>query len=198
MTDSFFGRRDHENSRLRPLRGQYGGLPWMDYDERNRERAGQPGGPKQVPRVGTTETYHPSYLPPHHVVRVPLARPLTRRELYVAAMLSEGYNAPEIAAFLGIGYKTVQSHIETGAKKIPGDMPAIAKVIAWFRGGSLYVLTGRAALDLDGRDAQRIDGRVLDMAVREAANISGGSQHSLPMDAGRILPANSLPEEPTP
>jgi DNA-binding CsgD family transcriptional regulator len=69
-------------------------------------------------------------------------QPITRRQMAVIAMLSEGWIFKQIATFLGISLRTVRWHTTAAARRIPGDRPPIERVIAWYRGASLEVLTG--------------------------------------------------------
>jgi hypothetical protein len=56
---------------------------------------------------------------------------------------------------LGVSLRTVRYHLYEAAKRIPGDMPAEAKVVAWARGASLDVLEGRSLRFEVMRDGQR-------------------------------------------
>jgi DNA-binding CsgD family transcriptional regulator len=81
-------------------------------------------------------------------LRVPLNLPLSRRQLLVVALLSEGYKLKEIADLIGIKERAVREHIERAAPRIPGDLPSQARLIAWYRGATLGVLTGKFVWDL--------------------------------------------------
>lgn len=76
-------------------------------------------------------------------VRVPLRRPLTRQQLVIAALLNERYTLQEIGGMLRIARRTVRYHVEQAAGKIPGDGDPGERLVAWYRGASLVVLTGR-------------------------------------------------------
>ena len=69
---------------------------------------------------------------------------LSRSQLSVAALLSSGCTAGEIAQRIGCGVKTVRFFIAEGARRIPGDLAPVARLIAWYRGAPESVL-GKAA-----------------------------------------------------
>lgn len=75
--------------------------------------------------------------------RVATLKPVTPMQLVVAVMLGLNMTHEEIAAELEIGLGTVRDHIARLSKRIPGDMPATSRVVAWVRGASLDVLEGR-------------------------------------------------------
>lgn len=85
---------------------------------------------------------------PEHVpallvrVRVQPWQPITPRQMAVIAMLSEGWTYYQIARFLGITPRSVRFHTLMAARRIPGDRPPSERLIAWYRGASLEVLTG--------------------------------------------------------
>lgn len=81
------------------------------------------------------------------VLRVPLKRPLTRHQLVVASLVAERYSAAEISAVTGISERTVHWHTRRAADRIPGDLPPIERVCAWYRGATIQVLTGRSVFD---------------------------------------------------
>lgn len=81
------------------------------------------------------------------ILRVPLARPLTRHQLVVASLVAERYTAAEISALTGISERTVHWHTRRAADRIPGDLPPIERVCAWYRGATVQVLTGRSVFD---------------------------------------------------
>lgn len=75
-----------------------------------------------------------------HRPRVRCKFPLTRSQVAVAALLSEGLDADGVAARLGMLRRTVDFHIYAAAKRIPGDLSAAAKIKAWYRGATIEVL----------------------------------------------------------
>ena len=75
-------------------------------------------------------------------MRVPLRAPLTKMQQACVLMLANGHNTIAVAEKLGVGYKAVRFHINAAAKKIPGDLPAQMRVVAWVRGATLEVLEG--------------------------------------------------------
>lgn len=76
------------------------------------------------------------------ITRVPLHRDLTESERIVALLLARGFKPDKIAMRVGCAVNTVRMHIITAALKIPGNLPAQTKLIVWWRGASLDVLTG--------------------------------------------------------
>lgn len=88
--------------------------------------------------------------------RVDPLKPITPMQLVIATMLGLKFSHAEIAAELNITVGTVRDHLTHLAKRIPGDLPATARVIAWVRGASLDVLEGRTLrfeIMRDGRAA---------------------------------------------
>lgn len=75
--------------------------------------------------------------------RAETLKPVTPMQLVVAVMLGLRMSHDEIAAELSIGLGTVRDHIARLAERIPGDMPATSRVVAWVRGAPLDVLEGR-------------------------------------------------------
>lgn len=76
------------------------------------------------------------------IERIPLQKELTDTEFIVAGMLSHRYTAPRIARKLKVTERTARYYIHKGASKIPGDRPAQERIVAWYRGCTLQVLTG--------------------------------------------------------
>lgn len=75
-------------------------------------------------------------------MRVPLSEPLTKMQQACALLVANGHNTVAIGVRLGVGCKAVRFHINKAAKKIPGDLPAQMRVVAWVRGATLEVLEG--------------------------------------------------------
>lgn len=69
--------------------------------------------------------------------------PLTTMQLLVADLLGIGLSPEHVASELRIGIHGVRFHVNRAAAKIPGDLPAQMKVIAWARGATDDVLCGR-------------------------------------------------------
>ena len=74
------------------------------------------------------------------IERVPCRRPLSESQMAVAALLSAGHSHADIAQRLGCERSTVRSAIEEGAARIPGNLPASSRLIAWYRGATRDVL----------------------------------------------------------
>jgi DNA-binding NarL/FixJ family response regulator len=74
------------------------------------------------------------------VTRVPLHRPFTPREEHVVNLVAAGLTYHQIGEQLGISVHTVQGHVEQAATKIPGSLPSRARVVIWWRGGTLETL----------------------------------------------------------
>lgn len=92
----------------------------------------------------------------HTVERVQTARPLTTRQALIVAMLSDGMTYFAIGRHLGCSEHTVYTHVKRLASRIPGNLEPRAKLIVWWRGASLLVLTGAASCrqcgDCQGED----------------------------------------------
>lgn len=74
--------------------------------------------------------------------RVPLAIPPTRAQMVVAVLIAMNRTHAEVASEMHITVSTVRFHLYALAKKIPGDLPAEQRVVAWVRGASEDVLRG--------------------------------------------------------
>ncbi len=58
---------------------------------------------------------------------------LTPRELEVCGLVAEGYTAPAIAEQLGIHFRTVEGHIHSAARQIPGPGLPMRRIMrAWY------------------------------------------------------------------
>lgn len=55
---------------------------------------------------------------------------LTPRQRQVVRLLAEGYTCPRIAAKLQIAERTVRTHIENIAAKVPGRLTPIARIVS--------------------------------------------------------------------
>lgn len=75
--------------------------------------------------------------------RTATLKPVTPMQLVVATLLGVGQTHAQVAAYLKIAVGTVRDHLNTLARRIPGDLPAEAKVVAWVRGATIDVLEGR-------------------------------------------------------
>ena len=75
-----------------------------------------------------------------HRPRVACRPPLTATQIAIAKLLSDGMNPAEIAAQLAVDRRTVYFHVTQAAQRIPGDLAAAARMMAWYRGASLEVL----------------------------------------------------------
>lgn len=72
--------------------------------------------------------------------RAPTHRPLSASQLAVAALLASGFTHEQIALRLGCARSSVRSAIEEGAARIPSDLPASSRLVAWYRGAGAHVL----------------------------------------------------------
>lgn len=73
---------------------------------------------------------------------VPPLQPLARRELRFAHALATTTQPTVRDALpeLGLTKDSARAYIKLIARKLPGDLPALAKIKVWARGGSLHVL----------------------------------------------------------
>jgi non-specific serine/threonine protein kinase len=74
------------------------------------------------------------------MTRIELPQPLTQREEQVAALLARGWSARKVAEHLHISERTVAGHVEAIALRIPGDLPAQARIVCWWRGATKELL----------------------------------------------------------
>lgn len=91
--------------------------------------------------------------------RVKLRVPLSPVQNVIVSLLAIGYEQPEIARELHITLHSVKGHIKAAALKVPGDLPAVPKLIVWMRGATREVLIGSAFKGLimdQGREAMRL------------------------------------------
>lgn len=77
--------------------------------------------------------------------RVPTLKPPTARQLEIAARIADNASFDEVARELGVERATIRFHVETLARKIPGDLPYRLRVLAWYRGAPRYVLENSLA-----------------------------------------------------
>ena len=87
------------------------------------------------------------------IERVRCIPPLTKTQFKVAELLSSGLSVEAVAQRLKVGTTTVKFHVREAASRIPGDLPARFKIIAWHRGAQLQVLEGAASPDNELRRA---------------------------------------------
>jgi hypothetical protein len=78
------------------------------------------------------------------VERVTLREKMTDMEFLVAALVGLNMTGPQIATELSIAVGTFRHHAKMAARKIPGDLPAMARLAAWSRGATIDVLEGRS------------------------------------------------------
>lgn len=76
------------------------------------------------------------------MLRAATTSPLSPMQLIVAELLGLGLPADVVAEELKITIEGVRHHVKRGAAKIPSDLPAQQRVIAWARGASADVLQG--------------------------------------------------------
>lgn len=100
------------------------------------------------------------------IERVPTYQPLSPMQFLVAVLVGVGWSYRQVAKELKIEVSTVRMHLNVAASRIPGDLPAKARVVAWVRGASLDVLEGRA---LSHEMLRLSRGRSPHLAVAEAA-----------------------------
>lgn len=103
-----------------------------------------------------------------NVTRVPTYGKLSRMQLACAVLLGLGKSYREIGEALKIEPTTVKYYLDLAARKIPGDLPAKARVMAWVRGASIDVLEGKSLTEEVVRLSR---GRSPLLAVAEAAAI---------------------------
>ena len=72
--------------------------------------------------------------------RVPCRPPLSPNQRACAALLSAGRSHQEIAERLGCTVKTIRFYIQDASRRIPGNLRASKKLIAWYRGASRKAL----------------------------------------------------------
>lgn len=74
--------------------------------------------------------------------RVATIAPMSRMQEMVCLLLGALNSYAAVAEHLSISEEVVRKHTKRAAAKIPGDLPAQAKAVAWARGAGLEVLTG--------------------------------------------------------
>lgn len=74
--------------------------------------------------------------------RVALKAPLTAREEHIVELLAQGLTSQDIADRLGLSVRTIEAHVGAAAEKVPGDLPRQTRLICWWRGAGMEVLTG--------------------------------------------------------
>lgn len=74
--------------------------------------------------------------------RAPTTAPLSAMQLVVAELLGIGQTAEAVAESLRITVDGVRHHVKRAAAKIPSDLPAQQRVVAWARGATTDVLQG--------------------------------------------------------
>lgn len=75
--------------------------------------------------------------------RAPTSHPATPMQLLIASLIGCGDSHATVAAKLGIRIGTVRAHLNRLASRIPGDLPAESRVVAWVRGATIDVLEGK-------------------------------------------------------
>lgn len=74
--------------------------------------------------------------------RAPLTETLTPMQYVVVTLLALNYTHQQIAEELRISRSTVRYHLYLAVAKMPGDLPAEQRAVAWARGASVDVLEG--------------------------------------------------------
>lgn len=80
-------------------------------------------------------------------VRVPTLKPLSRQQLAVAALLSDGWGIQAIGEMMGVSWQTISYHASEAADRIPGDLPRKGRVVIWYRGAPLSILMRPGSMD---------------------------------------------------
>lgn len=78
------------------------------------------------------------------IERVPTRAKLTAMQFACCVLAGLNRTYQEMADELLIASSTARYHIEEAARKIPGDLPALAKCGIWARGATREVLEGTA------------------------------------------------------
>ena len=91
--------------------------------------------------------------------RAPLTAPHSPMQSLVCDFLGLGMTYAELAEELHISPDMVREHTKRAAAKIPGDLPAQMRCIAWARGASLDVLRGMSLRAEVNEKARGINGR---------------------------------------
>ena len=94
---------------------------------------------------------HPPEPAPAQLERLSPLVPLTRHQLAVAAVLSEGYGISTTARLLGVERSTVAYHIQQAADRLPGNLPPTARLVCWYRGATAAVLGVRHSHDFPSK-----------------------------------------------
>jgi hypothetical protein len=76
--------------------------------------------------------------------RAPTLKPLSPMQFVIATLCGIGQSHAEIADTLHITIGTVRDHLNKISRKLPGDLPREARIVAWVRGAPLDVLEGRS------------------------------------------------------
>jgi DNA-binding NarL/FixJ family response regulator len=77
-------------------------------------------------------------------MRAATTSPFSPMQLIVADLLGIGLSVEVVAAELHITVDGVRHHVKAAAAKIPSDLPAQQRVVAWARGATADVLQGIA------------------------------------------------------
>lgn len=98
--------------------------------------------------------------------------PVTPMQNVVATLLGIGQSHEEIAVELGVSRGMVRDHINRLAARIPGDLPATARIIVWVRGASIDILEGNTLrFEMMARERIPGDGRNF-MGMAHATKLS--------------------------
>lgn len=105
--------------------------------------------------------------------RARLKAPLTRMQYAIVTLMGVNQDHKAIAAAMGITTHTVRDHARRASMKMPGDLPAQARCVAWVRGATEDVLEGktlRYEMVLEAQATEPDTGTVL---VSENATLDG-------------------------
>ncbi len=75
--------------------------------------------------------------------RTPPLKPLSRTMIAVCDLLALGLNTKQIAAHLQLSPWTIEGYIKRASYRLPGNLPRQLRLIAWARGATLDVMTGK-------------------------------------------------------
>lgn len=76
--------------------------------------------------------------------RAPTLAPMSKMQELTCILLGVMQSYAAVGEHLSISEDMVRVHCKRAAAKIPGDLPAQAKAVAWARGAPLEVLTGES------------------------------------------------------
>jgi DNA-binding CsgD family transcriptional regulator len=75
-------------------------------------------------------------------VRAQTIKPVTRRQIEVIKLLSDGLSHKEIAAQRGVSISTVRNLITEAGLRVPGAGSPSVRLVYWYRGATAELLEG--------------------------------------------------------